>query len=177
MKAKLYIGLISAMMLSGFSAKAQMADAREHGTGMEYNNRGDYDYYYSSRINRFHRQYSTFTYFSPAYTDSYWYSSQPYSWGMSIYGGSVGFGAGYPSYSSYGWNTPYYGDSFYYGSNPNYYGGWYSPVVVSINLGGWWPRAYYGWHGHNDYYYGNNHNNYYNNNYYNNNYNNNYNNQ
>ena len=51
----------------------------------------DYDYYFSSRINRFHRSYTAFDYYAPVFTDSYWYNYQPYSWGVSIYGGG-GFG-------------------------------------------------------------------------------------
>ena len=47
----------------------------------------NYDYYYASRINRFHRSYTTFSFYSPVYTDWYWYTNQPATWGISIYAG------------------------------------------------------------------------------------------
>ena len=156
------------MVLSGFSAKSQVNGNRDHKAGVEvnnYNNSGDYDFYYSSRINRFHRSYSTFTYYSPVFTDSYWYSYQPYTWGISIYGGQAGFGydAGYPVYNSYSWSSPYYGNSYYWGYTPNYIG-WYSPLVITVNSWNWWPHSTYSWHGNSHYYdYSYNNHNYYNN--------------
>ena len=99
----------------------------------------DYDYYFSSRINRFHRSYAAFDYYAPVFTDSYWYNYQPYSWGVSIYGGGgfgIGFSTSYPvynyGYSYYSGYDPYYGSSYYWGYDPFYYSNWYSPVVINI---------------------------------------------
>ena len=130
MKAKLYIGILQAFMLTGLTANAQMdyaGDYRHDDANVVVNNYYDnYDYYYSSRINRFHRSYAAFEYYAPVFTDSYWYNYQPFSWGVSIYGGG-GFGIGYvnpyPVYNygyaySPGWYDPYYGSSYYWGYNP-----------------------------------------------------------
>jgi len=176
MKAKLYIGIIMGFMLTGLSVNAQMdyaGDFRNDDAIVVVNNYYDnYDYYYSSRINRFHRSYTDFNYYAPVYTDAYWYNYQPLSWGISIY-----------SYSP-GWYNPYFGSSYYWGYDPFYYTRWYIAPVVNVRIGHGWPNYYYGYYGHDHHYnhnyynYGsghNNHNNYYNNNYYNNNYyNNNY---
>ena len=186
MKAKIYIGIISAILLPGFITKAQIADARnyrDNEAGLVINNYYDHDYYYSSRINRFHRSYATFSYYSPVFTDAYWYDYQPYSWGISIYGGS-GFGFGlsynYPLYYDYGWDYPYYGGSYYGGYDPFCYN-WFSPLVINIGIGNWWPHNYYSWHDRDrwDYNYNSFHNNRYNsyNDYNNYNYHNNYNNR
>src|SRR5512141_544846 len=137
MKAKIYTGILLAIMLTGFTANAQRnnaGDYRHDDATVVINNYYDnYDYYYSSRINRFHKSYSHFSYYAPVFTDAYWYNYQPYSWGMSIYGG--GFGFGYTqSYPVYGyrvgyspvWQGPYIGSSFYWGYDPFYYGSWYA---------------------------------------------------
>ena len=156
MKAKLYIVIISAVLLPGLLAEAQIADARNFGNddgGLVINNYYNYDYFYASRINRFHRSYATFTYYSPVYTDSYWYTYNPFTWGLSIYGGVLGFGVSYnyPIYYNYGWNYPYYGWDYpyfggysYWGYDPFYYT-WYSPIVLNIRIGGWGHRNFYSW--------------------------------
>ncbi len=105
MKAKYIIGILLVILLAGLPSKAQDRGAnnyRSNDASIVVNNYyDDYDYYYSSRINRFHRSYNLFNYYSPVFTDTYWYTYQPYSWGLSIYGGS-GFGYGlsynYPVY-------------------------------------------------------------------------------
>jgi hypothetical protein len=171
MKAKFYIGIITAVLLPGFLAQAQIADSRDYrndNAGTIVNNYYDYDYYYSSRINRFHRSFSTFDYYSPVFTDSYWYNYEPYSWGLSIYGGGgFGFGLSYnfPVYYDWGWNNPYFGSSFNWGYDPFYYN-WFSPFVINIGIGNRWNHNYYSWHGRNrwDYDYRHNYNTY--NNYY-----------
>lgn len=176
MKATIYTGIISIMLLPAVITEAQVADARnynDNGAGLVINNYYDHDYFYSSRINRFHRSYVAFDYYSPVFTDAYWYDFSPYSWGISIYSGS-GFGLGlsfnYPVYYDYGWNYPFFGGSYYWGYNPFYYN-WYSPFSISFRIGNWWPRSYYGWYDRDrwDYGYHSSHNNYYNSyNYYNN---------
>ena len=153
-----------------------MNDYRNNDARIVVNNYyDDYDYYFSSRINRFHRSYSSFNYYAPVFTDSYWYNYQPYSWGISIYGGS-GFGSAYYNYpvynygygygSYYGGYDPYYGSTYYWGYDPFYYS-WYNPVVINIGFGNRWSNNYYGWSGHNhwdnDYRFSHNT---YNNNYY-----------
>eukprot|EP00825_Cyclidium_porcatum_P023126 TRINITY_DN2542_c0_g1_i2.p1 TRINITY_DN2542_c0_g1~~TRINITY_DN2542_c0_g1_i2.p1 ORF type:complete len:227 (-),score=5.54 TRINITY_DN2542_c0_g1_i2:668-1348(-) len=90
----------------------------------------DYDYYYASRIRRFHQPYLGFNYYSPFYTDYYWYD--PFYFGSSIYWGpSFGFGIGLgfgwdPWCSGWGYGGGYYagyGYGGYYGGG--YYGGYY----------------------------------------------------
>jgi hypothetical protein len=184
MKAKYYIGILSALMLAGFPLKAQYADNRDFrndGSSTIVNNYyDDYDYYFSSRINRFHRSYAVFDYYSPLYTETYWYNYRPYSRGISIYGGTgIGFGLSfnYPVYYSgwrygswynydYGWYDPYYG-SYWWGYDPFYYS-WYSPMIININIGSRWGHNYWGRNRHNYWYNDyrpvyNTYNNYYNN--------------
>jgi hypothetical protein len=188
MKAKIYSVILSALLLAALPAKAQFADTRDfrnNDAGLVVNNYyDDNDYYYSSRINRFHKSYAAFDYYSPVFTETYWYSYQPYSWGVSIYGrsgGGFGFSSNYPVYyygwgtdywydHNYGWYDPYYGSSYYWGYDPYYYS-WYSPVIVNINVGyNWRSNHYWNWYGQNHLYH--NHrpvyhttNNYYYNNY------------
>ena len=151
MKAKIYIGIITVAALSAIPAKSQISgysDYRNDGSTLVVNNYyNDYDFYYSSRINRFHRSYSAFTYYSPVFTETYWYNFQPYSWGVSIYGGGGGFYYNYPVYN-YGWYDPYYGYNYSWGYDPFYYS-WYSPVIINFNLGyrwGYHDRYYFGYH-------------------------------
>ena len=177
MKAKYYIGFLSVLILAVFPLKAQYADNRDfrndNASIVVNNYYDDYDYYFSSRINRFHRSYAAFEYYSPVFTDTYWYNYRPYSWGVSIYGGT-GFGFGlsynYPVYNygwnygnwysyDYGWYDPYYG-SYWWGYDPFYYS-WYSPVVININIGNRWGHNYWGWNRH-SYWGGNRYNYWYN---------------
>ncbi|MDO9339511.1 MAG: hypothetical protein Q7T72_03180 [Bacteroidales bacterium] len=167
MKAKYYIGILSFLLLTGSTVKAQIADMRDNRNDdariVVNNYSDDYDYYFSSRINRFHRSYTAFNYYAPVFTDTYWYNYQPYSWGISIYGGG-GFGLGYsfnyPVYSyDYGYNyggyDPYFGNSYYWGYDPFYYNNWYTPVIFNVRIRNRWSNNYYGWnrhnHGYNDY--------------------------
>jgi len=161
MKAKIYIGIISALMLSALPAEAQFADSRDFrddGATLVVNNYyDDYDYYFSSRINRFHRSYSAFSYYSPVFTETYWYSYQPWSWGMSIYGGrtlfGVGFAYNYPVYNigwnygfNHGWYDPWYGGSYSWGYDPFFFN-WYSPVVYNVSIRNRYVYRDWGWHG------------------------------
>jgi hypothetical protein len=116
-------------------------------------------YEYASRIKRFHTSYVTFDFYSPVYTEVFWYRYSPYTWGVSIYddwyyyGGNVsryswtsGFGGSYwwgyepwwagSSYMGYGrsaWDNPGFGYSVnYYLGRPHYH----------------YPVAYSGWDNH-----------------------------
>lgn len=155
MKTKYYIGILSALLLAVMPAKAQYADNdyyyNDDARIVVNNYYVDNDYYWSSRINRFHRSYAAFDYYSPVFTDIYWYSYRPYTWGISIYRGGIGFSYSYNTYYpvyygyNYGWYDPFYYDTYYYGYSPYYYSYWYSPVVININLRNRWYGHYWGW--------------------------------
>ncbi|MGQ9619863.1 MAG: hypothetical protein ACUVTX_02625 [Bacteroidales bacterium] len=157
MKTKIYIGILGALLTPGLLAEAQIADARNFrndDAGIVINNYYNYDFYYSSRINRFHRSYVAFNYYSPVFTDVYWYNYQPFTWGFTIYGGGrigIGMAYNYPIFYSYwdypwyyGWDYGWYGGTYYWGYDP-FYINWYRPVIVNIRIGNWWPRTYYGY--------------------------------
>ena len=142
MKAKYYIGLLAGIIagtfylqaneLPGYTERAvpgnQMVTTVYH---------SDYDFHYASRIKRFHSSYTAFGFYSPVYTDAFWYTYQPMTWGVSIYAGG-GFGIGYS------WGYPYYGGGYYsyWDYSPgmyywNYSPGWsywYSPVYYSVRV-------------------------------------------
>ena len=83
-----------------------------------YENNSPYDFYYSSRIRRFHRPYYSYGYYDNYYTNSYWYSGNPYHYGNSIY-------------YSYAWNSPYYyGGYGYYDPFYDYYSYYYTPSLL-----------------------------------------------
>ncbi len=116
-------------------------------------------YEYAARLKRFHTSYVTFDFYSPMYTEVFWYRYTPYTWGVSIYddwyyyGGNVsrhswtsGFGGsywwgyepwrGYSSRVGYGWSGWYgngisYSVNFYLG-RPHYH----------------YPVAYSSWNSH-----------------------------
>ena len=162
-----YSILISAFILLTTAASAQDLDYRayrdEGNTTIVNNYYTDNDYYYSSRIRRFHNSFSTFSYYSPVYTDVYWYSYKPFTWGLSIYGGYdpvLAFSYNFPFFSygfSYrGWYDNYYSDVWdYYSYDPWFVSYRYSPVIISINLGNRWGRNYYDWNHHNHRFYSN----------------------
>ena len=84
MKVKFCTVLISALLFAAAPALSQYADDDyyyDDNTRIVVNNYySDYDYYWSSRINRFHRLYVTFDYYSPVFTDLYWYDYRPLTW-------------------------------------------------------------------------------------------------
>ncbi len=136
----------------------------------------DYEYYYSSRIKRFHRPYYTRDFYDPFYTDLYYYDyyfdpfyvrdiyaySDPY-WDYYRYRRwNRNFNQRWNYWNSWNWYFGYYpygpawSYNFYY--NPwyfNYYSPWYNDWY-GYGWGGqcgWYNRsAYYDRynHGHND---------------------------
>jgi hypothetical protein len=182
MKAKYYTGILSLLLLSTSALKAQTDDSknfRNDDAKLVVNNYyDDNDYYFASRINRFHRPYAMFDYYSPIYTDPFLYNHRPFSLGLNFIGGrgfGLGFSLNFPlinygfGYGDYYGYDPLYGDDYYWGYDPYFYNGWYSPFMFSFNLNfNFWNRWGYGNHGwngmsryyrHNDYrrgYYSNN---------------------
>ncbi|HKL66590.1 MAG TPA: hypothetical protein VJ877_01765, partial [Bacteroidales bacterium] len=133
MKAKYLTGIIAGLL--AFTAPAGAAEAPAEatypktspGVVVSTSVRG-HDYFYASRIRRFHRSYVSFGFYSPVYTEAYWYTYRPATWGVSIYAGNTTFGMGYsfgyPDYYFYGGYSPW----AYYGSYyPSYYGYDYYP--------------------------------------------------
>ena len=100
--------------------------------GDYYEDDSQYDFYYSSRIRRFHRPYYSNGYYGNYYTNSFWYTGNPYHCGTSIY------------YSN-GWNSPYYGSSW----------GYYDPYYSFYNSYYYTPYygGYYNNHNHHGNYY------------------------
>lgn len=101
----------------------------------QYNSDDYYDYEYASRYKRFQDPVSGVGYYDNYYTNTYFYSGNPYQYGMSVYNG-YNFWPSYntynymPStyfYSSFGWGTPGYGMGmgYGYGGYPYGYGGGY----------------------------------------------------
>ena len=95
-----------------------------YGDNYDYGNEY-YDYEYSSRIRRFHRNSARFGYYDDYFTNYYWYDYDPYFYGTSIY---TSFNWWRPRYSGLrvGWS---------------YFGGW--------NVGWSWG---WGWTGNYGYY-------------------------
>lgn len=117
-------------------------------------------YDFASRINRFHRSYITFDFYSPLYTEVYWYRYKPYTWGVSIYDDWYYYGSVATRYT---WRSGF-GGSYWWGYdrwwdyNPwKGYGwsSWYSPGVsfsVNFYLGRpnyHYPVAWNRWHQYN----------------------------
>lgn len=97
----------------------------------------DGDSYYSTRIRRFHRPYTGFTYYSPAYCGFY---ADPF-WGS---GWNIGIGY------SYGWGSNWafnYGFNYGFGFDP-FFDPWFSPWYNP------WMSPYYGFGGWNSYAWG-----------------------
>ncbi len=99
-----------------------------------------YDYEYAVRLKRFHSNIPSYGYYDNYYTNSYWYSGNPYNYGTSVYMGYNFWGPSYFSYafqpqiswySNWGWGynpysyNPYsYNPYGYYGYNPYMSGYW-----------------------------------------------------
>jgi hypothetical protein len=142
MKANLYSLILFFFLTAGTPVAAQPATVVVSGYYTVN------DYHFSSRINRFHKSYAEFSYYSPVFTDTYWYSYSPFTRGVSIYGGGavgIGYSGYYPVYDYYdGWYDPYYGYSSYWGYQPVYYS-WFAPVFVNVNRAHYYPDQF--WYG------------------------------
>ena len=156
-KAKIYIiaaslGLLSTQAFtasSGINRIDHFRFDRTNPAGQDvivennyYYGDGDYiyDYYYASRIRRFHRPYVSYSYYNSYNTDCYWYTYEPLFRGMSIYLGSMWN----PVVLSISFGFPYrsYYQSYYYDPYPWYpaYNIVYRPRIVN--------RYYYNtWYG------------------------------
>ena len=130
-----------------------------------------YDYEYATRIKRFDNNVQGLSYYDNYYTNSYWYTGNPYTYGTSVYTGYSWWGSSYnnyaynPSvsfYSSWGWG---YGNQFggYSGYNP-YMAGYAAGYNNGFNNGiygnyyGYGNPYYgspYGYYGYDPYGYGN----------------------
>jgi hypothetical protein len=126
-----------------------------------------YDYEYSSRIRRFHRNRGRSGYYDDYYTNYYWYDYDPYNYGTSIYtsfnwwrprysglnagwsyngGWNIGWSWGWGSTGSYG----YYGSGGYNTYTP-YWGGHHHHHNYH---GGYYANNYYNSYDRNSHYYG-----------------------
>ena len=98
--------------------QTQYADTIADNYYQDYDVANDYyDYSFSSRIRRFHRPMHYSNYYGGIYTDYYWYNSDPFYCGTSIYYG-------------YNWNSPYYS---YYSYSPYYYNNYNSYYAYGYN--------------------------------------------
>ncbi|MFO7755012.1 MAG: hypothetical protein R6V34_03405, partial [Bacteroidales bacterium] len=156
MKAKYLTGIIAGLLVATAPIKAAETPAETEyfkpspGVQITTSVRG-HDFYYASRIRRFHSSYVSFGFYAPVYTETYWYNYRPTSWGISIYAGNTTFGMGW----SFGYPAYYYGGGYY--SPWSYYGGYYPDYYYGV-----YPvirhrtRIRYNYHIHNHYYYANN---------------------
>lgn len=105
-----------------------------------------YDYEYASRLRRFHNPCPGYSYYDNYYTNSYWYTSNPYHYGVSIY---MGYNFWGPSYYVHN-----YSPGYYWGMNP--YSGWsswqnpYDPFYDPFNSYSYYGNPY----GYNSYWNG-----------------------
>jgi len=122
-----------------------------------------YDYMYASRIRRFYSPYNSFSYYSPYYTNMYWYNYDPFYFGTSIYNSYSFFNPyvpwGYNSYKpgwSFGWNSwsglylqynwGWYNPWNYYGFGPHYSPFLYNPWACNpFGMGYWHHHHPYGY--------------------------------
>lgn len=157
MKTKILITAICTLAIASFTKASEVPVSSgdevyiSGGQQVVVNNYySSYGYEYASRLRRFHNTYVAFDFYSPVYTEVYWYNYTPSSWGVSIYDPWYGYNAYSPSYyagsgfggsywwgynylSSYGWysrgaSAPGFNIHFgnAYGNYPAYYNSWYS---------------------------------------------------
>jgi hypothetical protein len=120
-----------------------------------------YDYMYSSRIRRFHRNFNSgLGYYNPYYTNQYYYNYNPLFFGNSIYssygffnpyvpwGYSPGLNFGWNSYSGFYMNYGFgYSNPYYMYNNPWRWNTWgYNPWCSPFSYNPWSynPWGYYG---------------------------------
>ncbi|HRK28114.1 MAG TPA: hypothetical protein PK239_12610 [Chitinophagales bacterium] len=99
-----------------------------YNTDDEYVNYEDetYDYYYQSRLRRFHSPVAGFDYFGGYYTDRFWYGvNDPFWWGYSIYDNPWAWSPAMVAFSPRPWFRP--------------------RVIVSWGWGGGWGWNNWGW--------------------------------
>lgn len=112
----------------------------DDGANVATNYYADDDFYYASRIRRFHSGFAV-GYYDPFFVDPYFYNS-----GWSI-GFGYGYGYGWGGYSD-PWYSPYYGYGYGFGFgyggyyNP-YYGGYYGGHYGGHHRGGGFYNNYY----------------------------------
>ncbi len=154
MKTKILLTATATMVLA---CTALAADAgKGHGDrGSGYGNQqivvnnyyNESGYEYASRLKRFHNSYVVFDFYSPLYTETFWYHYTPYTWGVSIYDDWYYYGGGV---SRYNW-TSGFGGSYWWGYDPWWdydpwmgYGwnSWYAPGV-SYGINYYLGRPYY----------------------------------
>lgn len=101
-------------------------DANPYYKDREFKYDDYYDYEYATRVKRFNNDINGLSYYDNYYTNSYFYSQNPYNYGVSVYNGYSWWGSNYNNYSynpsvnfynSWGWG---FGNSFncYNGYNP-----------------------------------------------------------
>ena len=151
---KLYNDSIAAVK----QAQKEKDDANPYYKDREFKYDDYYDYEYATRVKRFNNNIDGLSYYDNYYTNSYWYSQNPYNYGVSVYNGYSWWGSNYNNYSynpsvnfynSWGWG---YGNQFncFNGYNP-YMAGYAAGYNNGFNNGMW--GNYYGFG--NPYGYGN----------------------
>ena len=97
---------------------------------------GDYyDYAYAARIRRFHRPYRSFGYYDPFFTNMYFYTHIPHTFGVSIYLGHGAVGYYYPGY--------YYHPGFFTG--PSWHYRHWAMMTSPFHYHGYWGyRTHWG---------------------------------
>jgi hypothetical protein len=166
MKTKILLTVATVMMITPVimaNDDCGTYSEREYGYGCQQvvvnNYYFDNGYEYASRIKRFHNSYVTFDFYSPIFTEIFWYNYTPYTWGVSIYDDWYYYGTGA---SRYTWRSGF-GGSYWWGYDPWWdynpwmgYGwsSWYSPgvsYVINFYLGRpyyHYPMAWNRWHHH-----------------------------
>lgn len=122
-----------------------------------------YDNEYSVRLRRFHNNIGAYGYYDDYYTNSYWYTGNPYNFGTSIY---LGYNFWGPTYSAFSYNPSYYWYSNmgwgydpwynpYNGFGPYYGGGFYGYSNYGYNpyMGGYGAYNQGYWNGYNNGFY------------------------
>lgn len=134
-------------------AQKEKDDANPYYKDREFKYDDYYDYEYATRVKRFNNGINGLSYYDNYYTNSYWYSGNPYNYGISVYNGYSWWGSSYNSYSynpsisfysSWGWG---------YGNQFGCYSG-YNPYMAGY-MQGYNNGFYNGFYGGNYYGYGN----------------------